>query len=258
MDDNSKITECFNDCVTRDEINWQTGQLFNNIEKATLLKSTKEVLAGRVWGIMNLLQEEEKPSQTTLKMAQFALDATSDQLQADLNSSTDLLTGIASRRAFEESGNLTISRLKRDVLDSAALMFIDVVKFKDFNDKYGHDVGDQALITVANALKNATRETDLVARFAGDEFIVISPFKIEEGSNREDTVNCIRDKVQESTNNLTIEVDGKTIPIGLSIGITELRPNDSLEHGVKRADGDMYKVKADQHAALDTNSLEPE
>jgi diguanylate cyclase (GGDEF)-like protein/PAS domain S-box-containing protein len=86
----------------------------------------------------------------------------------------DSLTGLANRKLFEELLEPALARARRD--DTAvAVLFMDLDGFKEINDTLGHDVGDQLLQRVAERLREATRDTDLVARQGGDEFLVMVP-----------------------------------------------------------------------------------
>ena len=92
---------------------------------------------------------------------------------------TDLLTDLPNRRSFEDAGRRSIAQISRGDTGTAAVIFADVVKFKDFNTNYGHNVGDVALVEIANTLKSCLRDTDIVARYAGDEFTALLKHKDE-------------------------------------------------------------------------------
>jgi diguanylate cyclase (GGDEF)-like protein len=85
---------------------------------------------------------------------------------------SDTLTGLANRRLLGDRLKQALNASKRSG-QSAAVMFIDLDQFKVLNDKLGHDAGDQLLIEVARRLKTSLREADTVARFGGDEFVVL-------------------------------------------------------------------------------------
>jgi diguanylate cyclase (GGDEF)-like protein len=87
---------------------------------------------------------------------------------------TDALTGLPNRPEFERRATDTLARLTRD-RGTACLMMIDLDQFKIVNDTIGHDAGDRALVAAAERLRQAVRETDLVGRWGGDEFVVLLP-----------------------------------------------------------------------------------
>ena len=86
----------------------------------------------------------------------------------------DALTGLPNRVLFNDRIENTIATARR-YNRGFSVMYLDVDKFKDINDKFGHAVGDNALREVANRLRLATRESDTVSRFGGDEFVILQP-----------------------------------------------------------------------------------
>ena len=84
----------------------------------------------------------------------------------------DGLTGLANRAAFLERLNLALARARRSAT-LFAILYLDLDHFKDVNDTLGHPIGDSLLRAVADRLEHCVRETDLVARFGGDEFAVL-------------------------------------------------------------------------------------
>jgi diguanylate cyclase (GGDEF)-like protein len=109
-----------------------------------------------------------------LSRAFFALTRQREQAQARLESlaRTDTLTGLNNRRMFDEALAATIQRAGRTG-QPFALAYLDIDKFKTINDTHGHGVGDEVLVEFATRLKQAVRSTDVVARLAGDEFVII-------------------------------------------------------------------------------------
>ena len=94
--------------------------------------------------------------------------------QLQFRASHDPLTGLANRPLFDESLELALARARRSNLE-VAVLFVDVDGFKKVNDAYGHDAGDEVLRIVADRLLQCARESDVVARRGGDEFLVLLP-----------------------------------------------------------------------------------
>lgn len=110
---------------------------------------------------------------TAMKQAEHSLRAVADRMKS--LAETDGLTGIVNRRAFDEALALALARSVRERTPLSLLM-IDVDRFKAYNDTYGHLAGDECLKAVTDCLrKSARRDTDIVARFGGEEFVVLMP-----------------------------------------------------------------------------------
>jgi diguanylate cyclase (GGDEF)-like protein/PAS domain S-box-containing protein len=145
---------------------------------------------------------------------------------------TDALTGIASRRAAENTLMRELARLRRNGVGFSLAMF-DIDRFKQVNDRYGHPVGDEVLRRVANVLAAAARATDLVARWGGEEFIAIIASDLE-GAR----AFCDRAR-QAVAEQRWPEVDQVT----MSAGVTDCGLDESAEDIVARADRLLYAAK---------------
>ena len=151
---------------------------------------------------------------------------------------TDALTGLHNRGWLDDAFDREIKRSQRDNLPLSLIM-IDVDKFKDFNDKYGHLAGDQVLITVANAIRRPLRPNDLVARFGGEEFAVLLPETTLE--NACTIAERLRLNVSQADPG---EVDGATLPkVTISSGIARFEAGMTLETMIAAADVAMYHAK---------------
>jgi len=150
----------------------------------------------------------------------------------------DPLTGLENRRLFKDRLEQSIKQVRRSN-GVMALLFIDLDDFKYVNDTFGHDIGDELLVEVANRLKQCVREEDIVARLGGDEFTVIL-------SNLKDSksASSVAAKIINSLQ-LPILIDDHELNISGSIGIT-VAPEGSMDANelMRHADLAMYRAKA--------------
>lgn len=153
---------------------------------------------------------------------------------------TDALTGVASRQYLQSRLRGVIAEVEHPSDTRAGLLFVDVDDFKHFNDVYGHDAGDKALRMVARTLRNSLRETDVVGRWGGEEFMAIL---LDVGSL--DTLDALaeRSRLLVGLSGLNLGDDPMTITV--SMGATLFRAGDTAESIVQRADALMYQSKRD-------------
>jgi diguanylate cyclase (GGDEF)-like protein len=148
----------------------------------------------------------------------------------------DPLTGVANR-AFTEI-NL---RAKLDEMDRYGwpfgVLFVDIDHFKEVNDQHGHDVGDQALLTVAKTLAGNARSFDLVGRWGGEEFLVAL---VNVDENR---IKALGERFRALIGSSRVPTANGNIRITVSIGATLARPGDRVDTLVRRADELMYDSK---------------
>ncbi|MFC3882364.1 diguanylate cyclase domain-containing protein [Bacillus songklensis] len=147
----------------------------------------------------------------------------------------DQLTGLPNRRFFQETLNQKLDQFKSEKL--LAVMFIDLDGFKNVNDTFGHEIGDQLLQEVAKRLNNSVRDRDMAARLAGDEFTVILP-----EITREDVVQ-VAERVLEELR-LPVILKKNSVKVTSSIGIVFYpHHGDNVETLLKHADQAMYQAK---------------
>ncbi|QJB58416.1 GGDEF domain-containing protein [Pseudodesulfovibrio sp. zrk46] len=144
---------------------------------------------------------------------------------------TDPLTGVANRRAFEEGFDQAAYRATR-YNTPFSIIIIDLDNFKIINDEKGHLAGDEVLKTVATTIAEHVRPTDLVARWGGDEFIILMDAT---GEDAESLVNRINEAMARTTNASTIR---------FSCGISQYHEGDTISVITHRADQAMYEAKA--------------
>ncbi len=151
--------------------------------------------------------------------------------------SFDALTGLYNRRVFSSLAGHNLRQARRNGLN-LAVMFIDLDRFKPINDSLGHKIGDMLLMTIADRLKTCVRDTDIVARFGGDEFVVMLT-----GMKDTTRVADIAEKIIEDLS-LPCVLDGHQVSVTPSIGIS-LYPCDGedIDGLVRNADAAMYGAK---------------
>ena len=151
----------------------------------------------------------------------------------------DPLTHLRNRRELEESLEQELSRHQRQ-REHLALMFIDCDDFKLVNDTYGHEMGDVYLKHVAGLLMELTRKSDLVFRFAGDEFVILLPHQKQEGAE------VIAGRIKEQLEAVPLNVDAQDVPVKLSYGVvsTETIRCFDAKRLLKAADQKLYEMKA--------------
>ena len=149
----------------------------------------------------------------------------------------DILTKLANRVQFESHLKSTIESCKRRE-SKMALFFIDLDKFKDINDTYGHTIGDEMLKIVAKRLEQSIRKDDFIARLGGDEFILI----IKDVKDNEDMLHLAH-KINENIKE-PIVISDKVFFMTLSIGISIFPDHGKdSEDLIKNSDAAMYVVK---------------
>jgi diguanylate cyclase (GGDEF)-like protein len=156
---------------------------------------------------------------------------------------TDGLTGVANRRAFDETLDTEWRRCGR-ALVPVALIMVDIDHFKNFNDEYGHQAGDECLRKVSAAMRRAAaRPQDLVARYGGEEFALLLPHQDTAGAE------VVARKLLEEVALLGIghakSSAGNTVTV--SMGVASIVPSERFDPGtlVKAADALLYRAKAE-------------
>lgn len=150
----------------------------------------------------------------------------------------DDLTGLPGRAALLDRMHVAMARAQRDE-KRVAVVFVDVDGMKDFNDTYGHEVGDHVLRSVARRLLGEVRAVDTVSRFGGDEFVVLFD---SVGDDREalQLASRLRDAIVKTPINSV--VGDLTVTASFGVGVSE--PEDRASDVLRRADHAMYRAKA--------------
>ncbi len=155
------------------------------------------------------------------------------QVMTEKKAYMDGLTGIYNRNKFDEIFSEEILRVKRYNYN-LSLAILDIDKFKDFNDKYGHLIGDEVLISLARTVNKNVRESDVFARWGGEEFVIL--FKETSIEN----ANIVSQKLKDNIENIQHPIAGS---ITASFGLSEYVVGDTAESLFKRCDEALYLAK---------------
>ncbi|MDM3869879.1 GGDEF domain-containing protein [Porticoccus sp. W117] len=231
------------------------GEQVSDIQQAVAGENTldglRQLIETRVEKIGNTLDEylndeQEKHRQSerqvrdlTRKLREMELQG--QQLRAKVHekqaaASKDTLTGVLNRFGYEERVIEEFSRSRR-IGFPLTMMVVDVDKFKTVNDTYGHKAGDLVLQKVVETLSSSIRKTDCLARFGGDEFVLLLPDTDAEGAR------VVAEKARAGVEKCGFHSGGQPVNVTISCGITEVQDEDTPESAFERADQGMYKAK---------------
>ncbi len=187
------------------------------------------------------IETEIRERITELSMAMHLENQSMARQQEDLlrRATTDPLTGVGNRAAFDARLSLEIERLARSAAPLALLM-IDVDKFKAFNDTHGHLAGDRVLQAVARVLDENIRKIDYLARFGGEEFAVVAPGTAAEGAV------FLAERLRTSVQSLALQWEGRDLKITISVGVgllTEMTEVNAAATLIRAADEQLYAAK---------------
>jgi len=148
----------------------------------------------------------------------------------------DPLTGLPNRKLFQDRVRRALARSQRHD-DGVAVMFIDLDNFKTVNDTFGHASGDEVIIEAGRRLQLCARASDTAARLGGDEFALLV-----EGVDAAGVV-ALADRILAALHSEPVDVDGRSVTLGASIGIAVAGPAESDEVLLRNADLAMYQAK---------------
>src|SRR5690554_2971510 len=225
--------------------------LSDSAQKATSLKELTAEIGKHVEVIASTLGQKQELEQHGHQLLQAELEAAQNRIfeleeQAEtyktklteqkFKSLQDTLTRLPNRAAFEERLELEFKRWQR-YQTPLCIAIADIDNFKAINDSYGHIAGDKTLQVIASMLKKSLRGTDFVARFGGEEFVVIFPQT--EMSSIADPLEKARKRIQS----IPFKFKNNDISITISIGAARFSAEDSISSVFERADRALYAAK---------------
>ena len=150
---------------------------------------------------------------------------------------TDPLTQLANRRSFDEHLKKEVKRLARSK-EGLAMLVVDIDDFKKINDTLGHAAGDECLVQIARILQEVVRDTDLVARFGGEEFVVIAPATDPEGAL------VLGERIRTAVAEASFIIDESMRPRRITVSIGGAVFKGSQTDLFNSADAALYEAKA--------------
>ncbi len=219
------LAACTNDLMI-DLAGWQSVRLIPLGFVAVML-SMAISLANRFTTVLNDLEGQ---------VAQRTTDLISANRQLAEVARRDPLTGLLNRRGFSEEADSEIQRFIRNGREPS-LILADLDNFKEFNDQNGHACGDYVLRQVALSLSERVRNMDEVARWGGEEFMLMLPETSSEGASQ------VAEKLRSFIENKRFEFDGEQLSVTMTFGISTYRTGETLENCIARADEALYKGK---------------
>jgi len=196
---------------------------------------TKDVVEGFEAGAVDFIMKPFRLEEVYARVkTHLTLSAALKKLALD--NETDPLTGLFNRRAFLERLENEAMRFKRNQ-KPFSILFGDIDLFKNINDTYGHSAGDAVLVNISNILNTEKREIDQVARWGGEEFLVLLP-----ETNLKGAV-LSGNKMRKSISAKPIIHEGKEIHATMSFGVNEYNGEASIEKTIDLADQRLYLAK---------------
>jgi diguanylate cyclase len=234
-----------------DQLRQQVDGLQTSVQDAADLPSLKQVLENRLEGLLSTMDQHQKTrdereqdvaarlqslASRVATMEQEALGFRANLEEQRQKALNDPLTGLPNRAAWEERLVHEMALWQRNKT-SLLVSILDLDHFKRINDGYGHLAGDRVLKIVGKVLKKQLRATDFIARFGGEEFVILLPdTQVTAGL-------ALLDQLRTAVEQCPFHFKSEPVTITVSTGMTALRPGERSDVALKRADQALYRAK---------------
>lgn len=185
------------------------------------------------------------------KIKERTLDLEKAKSEAELLARTDPMTGLNNRRAFFDLG-IQVEKEAARYDWSFCVLMLDIDYFKKVNDKFGHDIGDQAINCLADNIHSTIRDSDIAGRIGGEEFAIIIP----KATNSEGLM--LAERLQNNISSISIETTQGPLTFTVSIGLAYRQSvSDTLHIVLKRSDEALYTAKSSGRNCIKCVSYPP-
>ncbi|WP_407314089.1 diguanylate cyclase [Pseudomonas sp. nanlin1] len=232
----------------------QVGGLQHSMKAAADVEGLKQILEGRLQGLLGTMDQHRQQrdqreqeiaqrlqglSERVASMEQEAHSHREHLEEQRQKALIDPLTGLPNRAAWSERLDEELMRRHAAEVESELLVaMLDLDHFKAINDSYGHMAGDKVLKIIAGELRKRLRPEDFIARFGGEEFVVLLPSTTTAVGL--EVLNHVRSAIEACP----FHFKGQRVTITVSIGMTAFRVSERIELSLKRADEALYRAKA--------------
>jgi diguanylate cyclase len=221
-----ELVRCTDDLERADSRDQMTAVLHE------MLAASREVQSGVAEATARIAANREQAESLGQRVTQLEDELRKLSEQA----STDALTQVANRRGLAQAFEIEAARAEREG-KPLAVGLIDIDNFKKLNDSLGHAAGDAALKALATQVRTALRPVDHVARFGGEEFVVLLP------ATAIDQAQEVLTRVQRGMSMGLFMHEGRDVLVTFSAGVTVWRSGETMDSAIERADGALYEAK---------------
>ncbi|QDG57919.1 GGDEF domain-containing protein [Pseudomonas sp. NIBRBAC000502773] len=234
------------------QIREQVDGLQSSVQEAADLDSLKQVLESHLEGLLGTMDEhqqqrDQREQEVAARLKGLAERVANMEQEAQgyrehlevqrQKALIDPLTGLPNRAAWSERLDHEVNAWHQRG-NSLSLAMLDLDHFKRINDGYGHLAGDKVLKIIANVLRKRLRPSDFIARFGGEEFVLLMP-----DSTLSDAL-AVGEVLRAAIAACPFHFKGEPVTITVSMGVAQLQPGERSELALKRADEALYRAKA--------------